>query len=535
MDTSGSERTGASRLEKNFATFQRFVEEAEKHLLDGRREEAAMSASVAAWYAAKKHPGVFASARLETVLNTIGKSLPDSNPVNSTNNPGKVQRILHVTTELPPVGGLTRLVSRWIETDSDRQHSLLLTRYREELPDYLSDAVHRRGGKIHKLNRTPGSILNWAKRLREMAREYDLLVLNIHTEDIIPLIAFSGVSGLPPIAFLNHADHLFWLGPSVCSSVLSLREAAADISINRRGVPNERSLLLPTLVDIPVRKMDRAEARASLGIAEDEVVLISVARAPKYRPINDKTYADRFVEILRSNPNAKLYVVGSGMPSGWEEAQKATNGAIVGLAETPDPSRYFEAADIYVDSYPFSSSTSLMEAAGYGLPLVTLFLAPDEARLVGINHLGLIGGIHQARTEEEWEAEIVRLVQDADYRAERSQQATDAVRIAQPTDWRNWLEKAYQDTLDLPPVPPDGVTLRDGPDQLHLGEPDLRHEDMYGSEADIDDYIRDFTGMLPIGARIRTITRLNKEGAIHSPLQAVKLLAPEWLKSRLRR
>ena len=537
MDATVSEHIRAGRLKNNFEAFLGFVEQAEAHLENGRREEAAMSASIAAWYAAKKHPGVFASSRLENLLNTIGRSIPVSLPARTFPTDAKdIKRVLHVTTELPPVGGLTRLVNRWIDTDANRQNSLLLTRYREALPASLTEAVHASGGKIYRLNQTPGSMLDWAKRLRKIAQDYDMLVLNIHAEDVIPLIAFSGASTLPPVAFLNHADHLYWLGSSICRSVLNLREAASDISINRRGVPANRSLLLPTLVEAPVRKTSKAEARASLGIEEDEVLMISVARAPKYRTIDDRTYADRFIDILSANPKAKMFVVGSGMPDGWETARQSTNGAITGLQQTSDPSLYFEAADIYIDSYPFSSSTSLMEAAGYGLPLVTLFLAPDEARLVGINHLGLIGGLHQARSESDWEQEITRLVQDKEYRAQRAKQAEEAVRIAQPNEWKNWLERAYQDTLDLPPVPVEGVSLNQGPDELHLGEPDIRHEDMYGSVTDVDDYIQDFTGMLPLGARLRAVSASQKQGTIQNPVQAAKLvLVPEWIKARVRR
>ncbi|MFN3875643.1 MAG: aldehyde dehydrogenase family protein, partial [Flavobacteriales bacterium] len=45
--------------------------------------------------------------------------------------------------------------------------------------------------------------------------------------------------------------------------------------------------------------------------------------------------------------------------------------------------------DIYVDSYPFVSSTSMMEAAGLGVPLVSRFYGPREARIFAINHPGI--------------------------------------------------------------------------------------------------------------------------------------------------
>lgn len=524
-----------ARLIQNFSVLEQYIAEAERLLAEGHPEEAALSASAGTWVAAKKHPGMFASGRLENVLRQIGAGIPDSGSSGVRKaGTGEVHRILNVATEVFPVGGLTRMLSRWIDTDADREHSLVVTRYRQPLPQHLTDAVSRSGGSIRLLNKEPGTMLSWAAKLREMSRQYDLVILHIHNEDVVPIIAFAGAKNLPPVILLNHADHLFWLGSGICHAVLNLRDAAADITTGRRGIPSERSLMLPTLVDAPVRRMSREEARAAIGITDDSVVMISVARGAKYRPIGGKTYADRFVGLLKANPKARMFVVGSGMPEEWEAARAETGGRIIGLPERPDPWQYFEAADIYVDSYPFSSSTSLMEAAGYGLPLVTLFTAPDEARLVGINHLGLIGGVYQARTESEWEAEITRLVQDAGYRAQRAQQADESVRIAQPIEWKVWMERAYKAAMQLPPLPPHGLELTEGPDRLHLGEPDIRHEDMYGSEADADDYIRLCTGMLSLPARVRTIARLQKMGAIRSPVEAVRLLVPEWVKRRLR-
>lgn len=527
--------TALARLKSNHAIFEQHVQEAERFLTKGRLDEAAMSAAIAAWFATKKHPGVFASERLERVLHTIGTGLPDApRPANRPANAQGVQRVLNVATEVFPVGGLTRMISRWIDTDADREHSLVVTRYRQPLPEHLTGAVSRSGGSITLLNKMPGSIRAWAARLRQISRQYDMVILHIHCEDVVPVLAFAGTTDIPPVVLLNHADHIFWLGSGICHSVLNLREAAGDITIHRRGIAPERSLMLPTLVDAPVRKLSREAAREAIGVTDDSLVMISVARGAKYRPIGGKTYADRFIDILNANPNAKLYVVGSGMPEGWDAASAATGGRIFGLTERPDPWQYFEAADIYVDSYPFSSSTSLMEAAGYGLPLVTLFTAPDEARLVGINHLGLIGGLYQARTEEEWAEEITHLLRDEDYRKMRGAQALRSVGIAQPKEWKEWLERAYQASAELPPLPHDLRVMPGETDRPRFGEPDIRHEDMYGSAAETDEFVKDYVGLLPLSARLRIISALRSRGAIKGPVMTAKLLMPEWIKRRIR-
>lgn len=524
-----------ARLKQNFAWFAGQVEKAEAYLKAGRPEEAALAATMAVAFATKKHCGVFASERLERVLRTISQSLPDGAPVfDRFRTSSDIRRVLHVGTELTAVGGLTRMMSRWINTDPGRVNSVALTRYRGIVPQHLSDAVARTGGSIHKLNTHMGSAFDWALELRRIARSYDLVVLHIHCEDTIPVIAFGPSETLPPVLLLNHADHIFWLGSSVCHGVLNLREAAADISVNRRGIAPERSLMLPTLIDPPTRKLSRADARAALGIDDETTLLLSVARGVKYRSMGDVSYASRFVDVLKANPNAKLIVVGPGSPDDWKQAQEETGGRIVGLPEQPDPSVYFEAADVYVDSYPFSSSTSLMEAAGYDLPLLTLFTAANEARLVGINHLGLIGGVVQARSTGEWEEILTRMIRDTDYRKAQSLAAAKAVAIAQPAEWRSWLENAYQSALDLQPLDSQSINMPGDTDTPRFGELDRLHEDMYGATVGLDDIEKDQVGALSFAARFRKVRDLQEAGLIGSMAEALRLLMPEWLKRRLK-
>jgi glycosyltransferase involved in cell wall biosynthesis len=535
-DAAAEQPTSTARLKANFDWFAREADASEAHLQRGHLEEAALAAAIAATFAAKKHCGIFASERLERVLRAISQTLPDRAPIFQRARSAKeVGRILHIATDLSPVGGLTRLISRWVNTDTSRINSVALTRSRGLIPKHLVEAVSCSGGKLHKLNTRIGSALDWALYLRKIARQHDLVVLHIHCEDTIPVIAFGPSETLPPVLLLNHADHLFWLGSSISHAVLNLREAAADIAIQRRGIAPERSLMLPTLIDPPNRRLSREEARATLGVEDDCTLLISVARGIKYHSINGVSYASRFVDVLRANPKAKLIVVGSGSPDDWKSAQIDAAGQIVGLPEQSDPSNYFEAADIYVDSYPFSSSTSLMEAAGYGLPLLTLFTAPDEARLVGINHLGLIDGVVQARSTSEWEDALGRMIREPAFRLERSSAASKAVAIAQPTQWRNWLEAAYQRAIDLPPLPPLSSVMPGAPDTPHFGEPDCRHEDMYGSSTNLGEFAKDQMGALTLSTRLKVWRAFLRDGTIRGGSEALRLLMPEWLKRRLKR
>ena len=134
---SGADKPLASttRLKANFEQFASEVDKAEAHLKAGRLEEAALSVTLASAFATQKHCGVFASERIERMLGSISKTLPDRAAVLPRVKDLKdVRRILHVATELTTVGGLTRMLTRWINTDATRQNSVALTRYRGVLP-----------------------------------------------------------------------------------------------------------------------------------------------------------------------------------------------------------------------------------------------------------------------------------------------------------------------------------------------------------------------------------------------------------------
>lgn len=524
-----------NRIFSNHARFAAEVDKAEAHLSAGRLDEAILHANLAANIGAHTHTGTFASHRLEKLIHAIAAAIPDPAPkFERKRTAGGIQRVLHIGTEVVPVGGLTRMISRWMDADSGRINSFAVTRQRHAIPAHLVKAVERSGGDLHRLNTRVGSQLDWVKRLREIGRSHDLIVLHIHCEDLIPLIAFANGEKFPPVLLLNHADHLFWLGPSVSHAVLSLREAAHDITVNRRGLPQERSLYLPTLVDAVKRRMTREQAREALQLEPDAQLIISVARGAKYRTIDGVPYADRFIDVLKANPKARVLVIGSGMPDDWKRANAETGGRILGLPEQPDVAKYFEAADIYVDSYPFSSSTSLMEAAGYGLPLLTLYTLPEEARLLGINHLGLIGGVVTARTTRDWEHALTRLIREPTWRRARSEDAMKNVLCAQPKEWMDWLEAAYTKACTLPPVPTPPPAPSIDTDTPRTGEPDWRHEAIYGGDIPLADLTKDYMGALPFSARLRVWNTLRKSGHIGG-LAAIRLLLPEWLKRRLKR
>jgi glycosyltransferase involved in cell wall biosynthesis len=532
-DSAVGSQSASERILSNFARFDAEVKLAESAYAKGELEMAAFYAATAATIATHTHCGVFSSPRLEDILNAIGRQIAPGDKGGKPRERGAFKRVLHVGSELSSVGGLTRMISRWITADGDRTSSVVLTQHRGDVPEHLTEAVRRSGGELVRLNQSIGSRFDWARKLRQIGNAHDVIILHIHCEDVIPVLAFADESGLPPVIFLNHADHLFWLGTSVADLVLNLRDAATDISIARRGVQADRNFLLPTIVDSTTRLQSRDEAKAGLGLSPDTVLLLSVARRPKYRSIDGLSFADRHVKLLEKHPQARLVVVGSGEPDDWQAAKARVDGRITGLSEVPDPKRYFEAADIYVDSYPFVSSTSMMEAAGYGLPAVTIFTLPDEARIFGINHVGLVGTSLVATTADEYEAMLDRLVVDASFRTEKGEAVRQAIeRFHVPSGWRSHLEAAFERVRSLPArvaVATNGIAERP-----YVGPPDDMHQEIVGAEPVLPEVKMIYMGALPLRQRLAQWSRMRRQGEISGAKAMLRLLLPEWLKRTIK-
>lgn len=70
----------------------------------------------------------------------------------------------------------------------------------------------RRGHEyINFLETVSGKYMERAARLKKLAYEWaDIVVLHMHMMDPIPVIGF-GIDGGPPIIYMNHGDHCFWL------------------------------------------------------------------------------------------------------------------------------------------------------------------------------------------------------------------------------------------------------------------------------------------------------------------------------------
>ena len=302
--------------------------------------------------------------------------------------------MLHVLTYAKPIGGDSRFAWRWIQRDGSSRHSVAITTQSEvshiyEVPKDLSEAVAASGGFVRAIGAPSSKPLEQARELRQLCQDMDLVVLHLYTYDIIPILALAAGCDSVKILFVHHADHTFWVGASVAHSVVHLRRQSDQFLRRRRGLDPEQASLLPIPLVNHLPKLLASEAKRALGYEPDVVLLLTIASPFKYSAPGQIGFLGSRYTRSRQLPQAVLVAVGPSPQGPWKSASIKTNGRIIALGRRWDTDLLYAAADIYLDSVPFSSITSLLEAGSHGAPLLGLKPANPELELLGPGAPGL--------------------------------------------------------------------------------------------------------------------------------------------------
>ncbi len=159
-------------------------------------------------------------------------------------------------------------------------------------------------------------------------------------------------------------------------------------------VPRALIRTVPDRADVArlVARWSRTDARASLGLADDEVMVLTVGTLCTNKGQRDLIKAAP--ALMRGATRVRLVFVGSPAEPGGgafmqavERAQPAVRPAIEVHAATADIGRFYAAADIYVcgsrsEGYP----RTILEALAFGLPIVTTGVGGVAEALEGTRH-----------------------------------------------------------------------------------------------------------------------------------------------------
>ena len=524
--------------------FEELLDRLDAQLDAGRLADAAAAAQVAAAYAVFWHPGIFVSHRLERALRRIGAgALGATMPRDRPRAAGKPLRVLHVASQVAPIGGHTRNIQRWIDADTGAVHSLCVTRQTRALPPALSRAIAASGGTASCANAAIGGPLAWAAALGSRMAAADIVFLHVDNQDIVPFVALAGMTQRPPVALLNHADHVLWLGADFVDAVVSTRQSGHRLCADRRDIPADRNLTLPLCLDPVARTLDRADAKRALGIDPEDIVLLTIARSVKFRPIGGVGFADALLPVLRADPRVRLVAVGPGAVADWSAARAQVPGRILALPETPDTGRYLDAADIYIDSFPFASNTSLLEAGLHGLPLVTRQPFGPGCEIMGADSFGMDGCLQTCRSPAEFQAVVCRLVRDPAWRRELGTATRAGIMATNMGEgFRSALDALYARVLDLPrrqaASGPDPVSCLDDVDLFshfvfgHSGDRETIRTAAQRHALAVEISLRSMPPWSRLGAWVRLAR--GRSFTFRNGKAVLKYLVPEWLTVRAR-
>ena len=511
-------RVTASDLARARAQFDTVLSLAESALAEGDRHAAAALAQIAAASTFPSHIGLFASPRLEALLLGIGRRLSigatrGERPQEGGQAAAGKPAVLHVLTYARPVGGDSRFVWRWIDQDRSSRHSVAVTAQDDvefAVPEALIDAAEGSGGAVHVLAASADRPLERARQLRALCRDVDTVVLHLFPGDVIPVLALAAECEGVRVAFVHHSDHTFWVGASVTNLMAHCRTQPPGFLASRRALDPGRAALLPIPLTPPGRGRGLADAKRALGVPVDAIVLLTIATPFKFTSIGGIGFLDLVVPVLQRMPQAVLLAVGPKPQGAWQAAIERTQGRILALGTRWDTDAIYDAADIYLDPFPFSSSTSLLEAGSRGIPLLAYCPPRPEAWLLGPGAPGFEDGLEQAGDVAAFETSLTRLIDEADHRERRGRIAREAILSKHSgAGWRDAVAGVHTALRQA-----DGATcLRGDQDGFEAGPLDLAVAQLYASvQTGVADAIHGVIGPWPWRRRLPILWRLRRSG-----------------------
>jgi hypothetical protein len=507
-----------SDISKAYARFCDLLTLSEEYFAAGDYSASAALAQIAARCAWPDHIGLFGSPQLESLLLELGKQMVTTKSGGSQACDQSVRKVLHVLTYGRPVGGDSRFVWRWMQADHNSQHSVAITSQAHmkgayDVPEFLRQSAENSGGFLHILKASASKPLEQASELRMLCQDMEVVILHLFPYDIIPVLALAKDCDAVKTLYINHSDHTFWVGASVAHSIVHLRKQSTHFLSSRRGLRPDQSMVLPIPLTLPSISVTSAQAKQALGYDPSVILLLTIASPFKFYAPGQIAFLDLVTPVISKLSQAVLIAVGPDSEGVWKSASIQANGRIVPLGTRYDNDLLYTAADIYLDSVPFSSTTSLLEAGIHGVPLLGYKLS-NTLGLLGPGSPGLDNTMELASDIESYQTMLTRLISDADYRQLKGQKVKSEILSLHTGDgWNHAVNDLYANVEQNN----ERGCLLGNVDNFQTSDLDMALIQLYAHSHDpssIGRLIRNYIGELPYLTRLEITWRLYRKGFV---------------------
>jgi len=257
--------------------------------------------------------------------------------------------------------------------------------------------------------------------------------------------------------------------------------------------------------------------------------MLSVATAYKYSASAGDHFAEILLRVLQEHQDVVLLVIGPEENGEWASAIRQAQGRLKVFGKLRGVELFYEAADIYLDSFPFSSLTSILEAGSYGTPIVGFHFRPSDAATINGDDPALTDLMVRAYTADDYRLQLSLLIRDDELRIALGKATRESI-IAYHAEggWNHFLEELY-----LRPKPDTPEPLNRSQTHRNVTELDLRLAQVFklsGLSKGLDEVIRYNVGLFPFGTRIGIWWRTFK----HEWRSTPRCLLANWQKTRLK-
>lgn len=287
-----------------------------------------------------------------------------------------------------------------------------------ELGQLLAD----NGFKLHTLARKPSGLdFNVIKQLKQFVKDNNIDVLHCHQYTPYIYGLFSSFGTKAKVIFTEHGrfypDSYKWkrmlLNPFLSlftDHITAISKATAEALIKYENFPRRKVQVIYNGINVNTENFkDNGSLRKELNIAEDTKVLGTISRLDPIK--NQPMMIEAFAEVLKTNPNTILLIVGDGPERNKLETLCQTlniEGKVIFTGFKVNPQRYFNIIDIFLlSSLSEGTSMTLLEAMAFKKPAVVTDVGGNPEIVVD----GVTGLITQTNNPKLFSGSIAELLQ----------------------------------------------------------------------------------------------------------------------------